>query len=410
MNTAGRTEIEIKFLYLDALSIPSFTSQAMKRLILHIAGLLLMAACSTSPEQPAVTTIKVNADSFRTGGIDEFLDFSRCIVLQTPDSLPLGAVSTLQITEDRILVGDSRTQSAFIFDAQGRLLHVVSRQGRAANEYTVLTDCEFTADGTLLVYDGMTGKTLEYDPDDGRCLATRTLGPGVSFIGLSGELIAVNDANNWEEDHCAYRLYERGELIRTAVPFDEAMCGLRTTREYGNSLFSMYDGRICMSTTSDDTIYEIDPDTGGVTPFLTVDFGSRYRPQPLSAAVTDKIMDGEYPSFPYAFSDLGEAFLFCYNYNRYICVVLASRTGEVYYNGRLSPDKNGISLLPISCRNSGRAGELVSVVPAGRLSRALERRRKQAQDTAFVEELIERAGDNIVLMFYTFDPHPQDRQ
>lgn len=103
MNTAGRTEIEIKFLYLDALSIPSFTSQAMKRLILHIAGLLLMAACSTSPEQPAVTTIKVNADSFRTGGIDEFLDFSRCIVLQTPDSLPLGAVSTLQITEDRFL-------------------------------------------------------------------------------------------------------------------------------------------------------------------------------------------------------------------------------------------------------------------------------------------------------------------
>lgn len=196
--------------------------------ILH-ACLLFLAACGTSSEQPAVTTIKVDDAAFRTGGIDEFLDLSRSIVLQTPDSLPLGAVSTLQITEDRILVGDSRTQSAFIFDAQGQLLHVVSRQGRAANEYTELTDCEFTANGTLLVYDGMAGKALEYDPNDGRCLATRTLGPGVSFIGLSGELIAVNDANNWEEDHCAYRLYEKGELIRTAVPFDEAMCAPHET-------------------------------------------------------------------------------------------------------------------------------------------------------------------------------------
>lgn len=363
-------------------------------------GALLLSACHSPSSDSLLPKIPANPSVPQETGLGDLFEFVRYVVLETPDSLPLGAVSSLQIRDGRLLVSDFLTRQAFVFDRQGSSLGVLSRHGRADNEYTELTDCEFTSDGGLSVYDGKTGRILEYAPDCRTCRSIRHVGPGIACKRLSDGLAAVNDANNWSDDRCAYRLYDAEKEVYAAVSFDEALRGHRWRREMGNSLFCEYGGRIYMTSQSDDIVYEVDRADGTVRPSAAVDFGRRWRPEVFTPSDVEKIWEGESPSFPYCFYDFGDCRFVLYAYDKYFRAAAATYDGDSLYDGLLGRDENGLSFLPVPYCDSDRTGMLVSVVPAGRLASALRFRKNEELDTAFIERLIGEAGDNTVLVFY----------
>lgn len=371
----------------------------MKRIVILFC-LSVFVACKT--QAPIIPVALVAVKNIQQSGLEEFFEFSHYIVLSTPDTLPIGSVNKLQIKNGNLFLTDRKTQQAFVFDSEGNMRTILNHTGRAGNEYIELTDLETgQRDGKdiLCVYDGKAGKILHYSIDGKICLSTEPATPGIAFKFVNDH-IAINNGNGWAKDNYVYHLYDKGESIYEAIPFDQALRGYLFSGEEGKSVFYEYGGISYMSTYSDDIVYKIDPGNGEIHPLIKFDFGKKFRPKSYSRNFIDAMMHGDIPSFPNCFYDFGDSYLIRYSYANKPYVTIVSTTGQVIYNGVLGKDKNGLPFLPIPYYDSDSSGFLISMLRSDYLETFLKLNKSKNADTTLIEEIMGRTDDGIILMFY----------
>lgn len=97
--------------------------------------------------------------------VDSIIKSIEYVKLQSFENTLIGWVSKIIVTEDHIVVADTRMAKAvFIFDRKGNAQAVISRLGRGPQEYTTLGDVAVTPDQQrIAVLDNGSEKVIYYD-------------------------------------------------------------------------------------------------------------------------------------------------------------------------------------------------------------------------------------------------------
>lgn len=134
-----------------------------------ISAAVCCLACGRHTDRPdndssfAIDTITVLEDNDTP--VDSIIQSIEYVKLQSFENTLIGWVSKIIVTEDHIVVADTRMAKAvFIFDRKGNAQAIISRLGRGPQEYTTLSDIAVTPDQKqIAMLDNGSGKVIYYD-------------------------------------------------------------------------------------------------------------------------------------------------------------------------------------------------------------------------------------------------------
>lgn len=159
----------------------------LKRLGLLI-GLSTATACTGQADKTANAGISydnMQTVVVRTGNtlypIDEILDSTEYVRLETTDDNLIGYISQIRMADDCIVVIDKQNQAVFVFDRQGKALGSIKRTGHGPQEYTGISAVGLTPDGQRIVIADCWSKKALYFDRAGRFLYSKPIPDGVSI-------------------------------------------------------------------------------------------------------------------------------------------------------------------------------------------------------------------------------------
>ena len=159
--------------------------------------MLLLISCSDKSDRLVkVNTVKVELK--RDDGsskINEFLEFSHFVPLQTGNDILIGEINKIQIIHNKIYILDWKQGAVFIFNADGSFVSKIDKKGRAGGEYLYLSDFEVTSDGSIFLNDPIQGKIYVYDESGNFKYQMKNARKTWSFKLLDNGCIAYNMAN-----------------------------------------------------------------------------------------------------------------------------------------------------------------------------------------------------------------------
>lgn len=158
----------------------------LKRMGLLI-GLSAAAACAGRVDKTAnagISCDNMQTIVVRTGNtpypIDEIIDSTEYVRLETTDDNLIGYISQIRTTDDCIVVTDKQNQTVFVFDRRGKALGSIKRTGRGPQEYTGISAVSLTPDGQRIVITDCWSKKALYFDRAGRFLYSKPL-PDISI-------------------------------------------------------------------------------------------------------------------------------------------------------------------------------------------------------------------------------------
>lgn len=128
----------------------------------------------------------------------EFIDSYKLLRLNTPPSLPVGAINKVLVTDKSIFVVDNQyTQQVFVFDHNGNFKNLVGRKGEAPGQYEDIVDVSITENTIFILDMGM--RIFKYDVEDFSFKSKIDLpinGNAIYPISDSSILISSHDNSN----------------------------------------------------------------------------------------------------------------------------------------------------------------------------------------------------------------------
>ena len=152
-----------------------------------LIGLSAAAACAGRVDKTAnagISCDNMQTIVVRTGNtpypIDEIIDSTEYVRLETTDDNLIGYISQIRTTDDCIVVTDKQNQTVFVFDRRGKALGSIKRTGRGPQEYTGISAVSLTPDGQRIVITDCWSKKALYFDRAGRFLYSKPL-PDISI-------------------------------------------------------------------------------------------------------------------------------------------------------------------------------------------------------------------------------------
>ena len=98
-----------------------------------------------------------------------------------------GVAAAVRLSDGRIAIAEQSTRSVKLFDARGRFVRSIGRQGSGPGEFSSITRLALLPGDTIVAYDGLRG-TLSVFDTTGRLARTSRLVTGMGGLQLSGLL------------------------------------------------------------------------------------------------------------------------------------------------------------------------------------------------------------------------------
>ena len=98
-----------------------------------------------------------------------------------------GVVAAVRLGDGRVAIAEQSTRSIKLFDARGRFIRAIGRQGGGPGEFSAITRLELLRGDTLAAYDGLRGVLAVFDTS-GRLVRTSRLVTGMGGLQLQGIL------------------------------------------------------------------------------------------------------------------------------------------------------------------------------------------------------------------------------
>lgn len=202
------------------------------------------------------------------------------IPLETRDDALIGQIDKLIPLNDRMIIVDKeKSQSIYLYDLQGHLLHKIKRQGRSGKEYISLTDIAVDPEGKrIFIWDSQGQKILIYT-FDGTFITTIPFPYSVHSIAYAGDSTIVGycgyTPNAQFSKHSQYPNllfwnFHSGQ-IHPACYFNEGLTADHVVGVINN--FSVDDDGVVALIPMNDTIYQA---TGNkATPKYYIYFGDK---------------------------------------------------------------------------------------------------------------------------------------
>lgn len=384
-----------------------------KFLTLHVCLLLLISCSDKSDRLVKVNTVKVELK--RDDGsskINEFLEFSHFVPLQTGNDILIGEINKIQIIHNKIYILDWKQGAVFIFNADGSFVSKIDKKGRAGGEYLYLSDFEVISDGSIFLNDPIQGKIYVYDESGNLKYQMKNARKTWSFKLLDNGCIAYNMANGSgdedgkREEYNYVCISDSGKVIHKGLPFNKVLTGNKFFYGSCRSFFCQYDDTIYMSSILNDTIYKVSQATGAVSPYLAFDFNTR-RPavddSPKTVMDYVNSLNEENPTTPHNFYHFNNGNLIIYRYEHKPYIIITSSEGHILYSAPTGADKNGIKLSYIHPYiDSDNTGYIINPVTSTRIISWIDDYKKNGKERTLLNEIgicIEE-NSNPVLIFY----------
>jgi hypothetical protein len=171
-----------------------------------IAVCIVLSACqskngSRGGDESGMVTIEVTNDNKITP--EALIDTFELVPLETSDDVLIGEVNKLIVTDDRIIVANtySNSEPARLFDRNGKFISNIGNIGRSPEEYINLSHITILPDGkTIAIYDGQGNKVLFFDTD-GHFIGSKTTSFWFSSMEYADDeniVIATHGHPEWD--------------------------------------------------------------------------------------------------------------------------------------------------------------------------------------------------------------------
>jgi hypothetical protein len=98
-----------------------------------------------------------------------------------------GVVAAVRLTDGRVAIAEQSTRSIKLFDARGRFVRAMGRQGQGPGEFSSITRLELLPGDSIAAYDGLRATLTVFDTT-GRVVRTERLVAGAGGLELRGML------------------------------------------------------------------------------------------------------------------------------------------------------------------------------------------------------------------------------
>ena len=228
----------------------------MRRFFPFLLCTLLLAGCRTQPSGNGI--FRVDLDSARPETEANQILSLQSEVRLDPEII-VGDNVQLQVTRDRILVGDRRG-TLYIADRSGRLLNTISRRGNGPGEYLTLANFHYYEDlDRIEIHDGLKNRLLRYTPDGEFLDAVEAeFRMGFGDYIRDGDSYWFNHSYRQAEESerfCLLRTNDKLEIVERQLPYEEPLSSTLVPRRF----FWNCDGKIRFYQIYDQAVYDIAP-------------------------------------------------------------------------------------------------------------------------------------------------------
>lgn len=160
---------------------------------LCLAGLIIMMiGCRQQSRKGRVIPVDLKAVC-DVGEFERFIAGIRFIPLETQDSVVTGKVGKCVVQGDVISLSECGQQVVYQFTADGKYIRTLNRPGRAADEYTELTDITAGNGKGLILLDGISRKLMFLDGDLNLCHSVKVQSADKILRREDGQVVLYND-------------------------------------------------------------------------------------------------------------------------------------------------------------------------------------------------------------------------
>lgn len=111
----------------------------------------------------------------------ELIEIESLIHLKTPKGIPIGVISKVLFTKEKIIVFDKLTETILFFENDGSYISRINNKGKGPEEYLSIKNISISKDDVLNIVDNMSKKIWIYS--------------------FEGKLIGFKKTDGWPEDY-----------------------------------------------------------------------------------------------------------------------------------------------------------------------------------------------------------------
>ena len=358
--------------------------------------------CTHSSIESTVVEIDCTKEVYNSDIFDSLFNYNSYVILEDTENSKISNIDKVYVSDDKIVILDNRTR-ILIFSQEGKFVKSIEHRGHGNGEYLSLNDFIVKGD-SLYCLDRLEGKVLVYSLD-GNFLYSKEVPPSKGFLFLNNG-IALNKefgmANGRERDYYCYSYIENNE-VRNEIKYNKALNGRSFSTPSGSNGFYMSEENIYYCLPYSDTIYEINKETGNLSPVVRILLGDRVIQERDEEKRVMEILSSSVPSNIFAFYKWSNILAFSYygedDVRQYVFYDLKK---GLLHNAPLGFDKNHIPVSIMSYDNY-RQGEyrlLCSISPI--TVRTLCKKQSDKDVNPLLQELNKKIlnNDNPILVFY----------
>ena len=231
--------------------------------VVIMSVLLLFFSCSKSLNKTSEEIVVTIMESDSLFPLGNFVETTKIIHLETPDSNFISSFEEAIITKNNIYVLDSDLMAIFMYDTLGRFIKKLHKMGRAGDEYLYIED--WTFDGEKIYILG--GEKIQVYTSQLDYHSTINITPIINedsthFWGAD-RVVAYNnslllfDYNN-KKVHSIFYNVDKGDYESKMILEDERKCPLNVGISPSERVFYEYNDNMIIIPSGSDCIYMLD--------------------------------------------------------------------------------------------------------------------------------------------------------
>ena len=374
-------------------------------------GVIVCAACDRQTDRTSnsnmlsseIDTVTVLEDNDTP--VDSIIKNIEYVKLQSFNNALIGYVSKIIVTEDRIVVADTRmAQAVFVFDRKGNAKAVISRLGRGPQEYTYMADASITPDQKqVVVMDNRADKLVYYDMDGKFIKAKQELplqASSMDFVDGKTMLFTTSGTSKRADIPAEMSLH----YVDTDLNVQESTLPTQQNSAQGFTMIPVIKrngDRLHVTPVYSDTIYRVTPE--GRIPDYWIDMSrvngktNRDFDYPMTNKKFDQMMK-EASFFNGLFAESDNFGLFRVFYPKRGKLVLYSKPKKKSYNLNMDRLSDIFHVYLNSNEIFTYKDQFIKAVPAYSFTSKLPKKNELYEE---IQQGL-TADDNPVLLFYTF--------
>ena len=233
--------------------------------VVIMSVLLLFFSCSKSLDKKCEETIITIMESDSLLPLNKFVESTKIVHLETPDSNFISSFEEAVITNNNIYVLDIDLMAIFMYDTVGHYIKKLQKTGRAGDEYLYIEDWTFDGENFyLLEGEKILVYTSELDYHSTINITPIINEDSTRFWGAD-RIVAYNNFlllfdNNNKKVHSLKYNNDAGIFESKMILEDERMCSNEVGISTSERVFYKYNNNMIVIPSGSDCVYMLDKD------------------------------------------------------------------------------------------------------------------------------------------------------